>query len=79
MALKDLNLNSLSAAERFVSRSRNSQWRGWDIVTHIPNDRAYVHTKGVYNRTTGRWGFEYVYPVSDAGNWTVKVFDRGSK
>ena len=77
--LKDVTLNSLSAAEAFVNRSRNSFWRGWDIVTHIPNDRAYMHKRGVYNRTTGRWGFEYVYPVTSEGKWNVKVYARGAK
>lgn len=79
MALKDLTLNSLSDAERFVSRSRQFSWRGWDIVTHRINDRAYMHPRGTYNRATGRWGFEYVYSPDSKGRWTVKVFDRGSK
>lgn len=79
MALKDMTLNSLPAAEAFVKRSRYASWKGWDIVVHVPNDRAYMHTRGTYNRSTGRWGFEYVYPVDTTGRWTVKVFDRGSK
>lgn len=79
MALKDITLNSLPAAEAFVKRSRNSYWNGWDIVTHIPNHRAYMHTRGTFNRNTGRWGFEYVYPVDSNGHWTVKVFTHGSK
>lgn len=79
MALKDLTLTSLNAAERFVQRSRVASWNGWDIVVHVPNDRAYMNKRGVYNRRTGRWGFEYTYPVDSNGHWTVKVFDRGSK
>lgn len=79
MALRDVTLNSLAEAEEFVSRSRTSSWRGWDIVTHIPNDRAYMHKRGIYDRKTGRWGFEYVYPVNSNGQWDVKVYHRGSK
>lgn len=79
MALKDVTLTSLDSAEQFVAKSRNSSWRGWDIVTHIPNDRAYMHKRGTFNRATGRWGFEYVYPVNSKGHWDVKVYHRGTK
>lgn len=79
MALKDVTLHSIAAAERFVERSRLASWDGWTIVVHVPNPRAYMHPRGVYDRATEKWGFKYSYPVDSNGKWTVKVFDRGSK
>ena len=42
MALKDVTLHSITAAERFVERSRLASWDGWTIVVHVPNPRAYL-------------------------------------
>lgn len=73
MALKNVELKSLSDAERFVKRERRARWDGWDIVVFVPSDRAYMHRRGVYNRNKKRWGFEYRYPVSASGAWNVAI------
>lgn len=79
MALKTVSLNSLPAAEAFVSSTHNAKWDGWDITTFFNNDRAYMHPRGAWNRDTKRWGFEYRYKVNSKGHWNVKVYDNGSK
>ena len=76
MALVDITLNSLEEADKFVNRTRNTSWDGWDIITFVPNERAYMHKRGSYSRTVKRWGFEYKYPVTNQGTWNVKVYRR---
>ena len=77
MALVDITLNSLEEADKFVNKTRNTRWDGWDIITFVPNERAYMHKRGTYNRVVNRWGFEYKYPVTEQGTWNVKAYRRG--
>lgn len=79
MALKEITLNSLDAAEEFVSKTPNTYWNGWNIVTFVPNGRAYIHKRGTYDRKFNRWGFTYTYPVTESGSWNVKVYVNGPK
>lgn len=72
MALDTRILNSASA-EEFVKRARNTRWDGWDIVTFVPNPRAYLMQNGRFDRETSRWGIEYRVSPDSAGNWTVMV------
>jgi hypothetical protein len=72
MALDTRVLNEASADE-FVKRNKNVRWDGWDIVTHVPNDRVWKHKNGRFSRETGKWGLEYRVSPDENGNWTVKV------
>ena len=78
MAL-DTRILNLAAAEDFVSKSRNSRWDGWTIVTFVPQPRAYLMPHGVWDRETSRWGLEYRVSPDRQGNYTVKVPVRRKK
>ena len=72
MAL-DTRILNLASAEEFVKRARNTKWVGWDIVTFVPNPRAFMMTNGRFDRETSRWGVEYRSTPDANGNWTVMV------
>lgn len=72
MAL-DTRVLNLASAEEFVNRTRNVRWEGWDIVTFVPQPRAYVMPNGRFNRESGKWGLEYRSTPDRNGNWTVTV------
>jgi hypothetical protein len=69
----DTRILNLASAEEFVARTRNVRWENYDIITFVPQPRAYLMPKGKYDRASGRWGLEYRTPVSDNGTWTVQV------
>jgi hypothetical protein len=56
MAL-DTRILNLASAEEFVKRTSNVRWEGWDLITFVPQPRAYMMPKGRFDRETGRWGF----------------------
>lgn len=72
MAL-DTRILNLASAEEFVKRTSNVRWEGWDLITFVPQPRAYMMPKGRYDRESGRWGFEYRSSPDKMGNWTVSV------
>jgi hypothetical protein len=72
MAL-DTRVLTLAAAEDFVSKSRNSRWDGWTIVTFIRNPRAAMSKDGIYDRNSSTWGYEIRVSPDNNGHYTVKV------
>lgn len=73
MSKLDKRVLNLASAEEFVSNNRNVHWDGYDIVTHVPNDKAYFTDKGRFDRDSGSWGLEYRVGPDSQGNWTVRV------
>lgn len=78
MALETRILN-LASAEDFVARTRNVRWEGWDIVTFVPQPRAYLMPHGSWDRRTSRWGIEYRVSPNDNGLYEVKTHGRSRK
>jgi hypothetical protein len=72
MAL-DTRILTESSAEEFVRRNKNTRWEGWDIITFVPNKRAWKMPEGRFNRETGQWGLEYRTSPNNKGLWTVQV------
>lgn len=73
-------LKSLKSAERFISNQQDLgstvKWDGWDIVFFHPNDYAAMTVesrvgRAVFNRDTGRWGFETRVSPNTEGQWEV--------
>lgn len=69
----DTRILNLASAEEFVNRARNTRWEGWDIVTFVPQPRAYLMPRGKFDRESGKWGVEYRATPDSNGNWTVTV------
>lgn len=63
-----MTLVNLSDAERFVSKTRNARWDGWDIVFFRPHPNGYTSPQGVFYR--GRWGFQHRVSPSRRG-WEI--------
>lgn len=67
------------AAETFVRKSSSldngyvASWDGWTIVTFVPDKRAYTNRRGVYNRTLGLWGYNYLSRLTDSGKYIVRL------
>lgn len=70
--MKTITLN-YSDAHDFVSKNyhRGYFWDGWTINRWVPNPSGYMSKNGSFRN--GRWGMKFEFPVTDNGNWEVKV------
>ena len=69
----DTRILNAASAEEFVSNNDNVHWDGWDIITHVPNEKAYFTDKGRFDRISSRWGLEYRVSPDSQGNWKVRI------
>ncbi len=70
--MKTITLN-YSEAENFVSQNKHRGyfWDSWTIKRWVPNPSGYSSVNGSFKN--GAWGMEYSFPVTDSGQWSVKV------
>lgn len=73
MSKTDTRVLNIASAEEFVSRNANVRWDGWNIITHVPNDKAFFMTKGRFNQSTGQWGLEHQTAPDSNGTWKVRI------
>lgn len=73
MSKLDTRILNAASAEEFVSNNKNVRWEGWDIVTHVPNDKAFFTDKGRFDCVTGTWGLQYRVGPDSQGNWKVRI------
>ncbi len=61
-------INDLDAMEEIVSRRRDLEWDGWDIVHYGSKPASFMNTKAALRN--GEWRVATRYPVNQDG-WTV--------
>lgn len=70
-----LTINTLSEAERFVTRQQrlgnDVRWDGWDMVFFREAPQAVYSLDGVVRETTKHYGFDNRSEVTDKGTWEI--------
>lgn len=60
-------------AHAYVDHTPAARWDGWNIHYFTPNPAAFFSKDGVYDRSTGRFGYIYVIRPNKDGQWRVRV------
>jgi hypothetical protein len=60
---------TLQQAEKFVTKSPNAQWQGWDINIYQPEDNAMLVKNGAF--WNGRWCLRFTVRPNYEGKYVI--------
>lgn len=63
-----MNIKSLEKMEKIVSNNKFLSWNGWDVVSLMPNNTAWMRNDGVFVK--GKWYTKRVYEINETG-WEI--------
>jgi hypothetical protein len=61
-------ISNHSQMDAIVSKSKNLEWDGWDVVAYTQDDAGFFDTNGVLKN--GQWCVKYTYKIYENG-WNI--------
>jgi hypothetical protein len=54
--------------DSIISKSKNLEWDGWDVVAYIPDSSGFSDINGTFR--DGKWYVRYTYKIYENG-WNI--------
>lgn len=54
--------------DAIVSKSKNLEWDGWDVIAYVEDDSGFFDTNGILR--SGKWHLRYIYKIYENG-WNI--------
>lgn len=63
-----MKISDHSQMDAIVSRSKNLEWDGWDVIAYVQDETGFFDSEGAFK--DGKWYLRYVYKLYENG-WDI--------